>query len=230
MISETRGASSDAGDDLTLSDFIRPHTFGLTLMTLRLLWPVIAAAAIACSPPHQREIFFASANKTFTDPAVTIDIFAIRPEGSALRQLTHGPHDRRANNFPTVSPDGSRIAFLVLPRSSDARNELHVMNADGSSDRLLLRLESLDVVYPDWSPDGRRIVLTGQERPDHNGDARSWLFVVDEDGTHVTRLTREPQWFEPASVREVGWLFEESSVVSRRAERGAPWQPKRRVF
>jgi Tol biopolymer transport system component len=67
--------------------------------------------------------------------------------------------------MPRYSPDGQRLAY-------DARSGLHVINADGSGDRLL------DARIPltqglDWSPDGAKLAYALQRQPD------VWVASID---------------------------------------------------
>jgi len=120
-----------------------------------------------------------------------------------------------SRDTPSWSPDGERIAFL-LPGS------LHVVNADGSSDRVLARFP--DGVFPStpaWSPDGTTIVYArlklGRKRH------ASGLYAVDVDTGKVRRLTREidssPSW-SPDGRRFVfqrltGFHISEITVMNR---------------
>jgi Tol biopolymer transport system component len=81
------------------------------------------------------------------------DLYVTRADGTrGLRQLTD---DRPIDRVPRWSPGGERIAMF-----SDRSGELHVwsISADGSELRQLTR-RSASVVA--WSPDGRRLAVTG---------------------------------------------------------------------
>ena len=66
-------------------------------------------------------------------------------------QLTDSPF---ADQWPRVSPDGSRIVFQS---NRDLDFEIYVMNGDGGDPRNLTG-SSFDDRFPAWSPDGARIV------------------------------------------------------------------------
>lgn len=73
-------------------------------------------------------------------------VFTIKPNGTALTQITNGGLDRA----PTWSPDSRRIAF-------DRGGQLWIMNADGSG---LTRITGGFIASPAWSPDGSTIAFT----------------------------------------------------------------------
>ena len=72
-----------------------------------------------------------------------------------------------------------------------------MMNADGSGEQRLTDPE-IDSTYPDWSPDGARIVYAS----DAGGEWGHYdIFVMNADGTDPTQLTftedvneSEPAW------------------------------------
>jgi TolB protein len=101
------------------------------------------------------------------------------------------------------SPDGKRIAFVVVPHSprDPTVHGLWVMNADGSNPRRLARNAAWS--NPVWSPDGRRIAFRrfdgGRLFVGHGTAGPSDLYVVNADGSGLRRLTRHTEnvlrWF-----------------------------------
>jgi Tol biopolymer transport system component len=86
-----------------------------------------------------------------------------------------------------------RYGLLAFDTALAERSDVFVVNADGSGLRNLTA-RSPDDAYPDWSPDGRRIVFASRR-------AGSWdIYSMDADGTRVARLTRSrrnesfPSW------------------------------------
>jgi Tol biopolymer transport system component len=90
---------------------------------------------------------------------------------SELRNLT-ADDPEIAHVLPSVSPDGSRIAFL---RRAVLDFELVVMAADGSGKRVLAPRANLN--QPAWSPDGRVLAFSACCEA-----GRTRVFVVDADG------------------------------------------------
>jgi TolB protein len=84
---------------------------------------------------------------------------------------------------PVWSPDGQYIAFRVPRRS------IWVIDADGSNLRQLTDYpEGTCVGAPSWSSDATRIAFSMS--PDCEGEeARSDIYVMNSDGSNVTRLT-----------------------------------------
>ncbi len=90
---------------------------------------------------------------------------------------------------PRISPDGRQIVYTRRfrdPVGDGWDNELWVMNADGSRNRLLG--EGSD---PRWSPDGERIAYLREGRP---GGTQIWVRWMDEEGaaSQVTRMEHGP--------------------------------------
>ena len=111
--------------------------------------------------------------------------------------LTAGPLDLT----PAWSPDGTKIVFARISGGSVEQARLIVANADGSAQRAL----GPAGISPEWSPDGSRIAFVSFA--DHNGRScagdcipNGELYVVNADGTRLTRLTRskaddeDPTW------------------------------------
>jgi Tol biopolymer transport system component len=113
------------------------------------------------------------------------EIFAINPDGTGLANLTNNNRD---DYWPDWSADGTKIAFI-----GDG-GDLYTMNADGSGQTKLLDYTCNRCRAPSWSPDGSRIAFNY----DHDGN--SDIYLIDADGTDLTRLTRnagvdvQPAW------------------------------------
>ncbi len=76
-------------------------------------------------------------------------------DGSTEVRLTHNSiMDIR----PTVSPDGTRVAFVS---TRDGNYEIYVMDIDGSNVRRITHSEERDD-YPAWHPNGKQLVTVSE--------------------------------------------------------------------
>lgn len=103
--------------------------------------------------------------------------------------------ERAAAEAPRWSPDGQRITFAANgDELSGLRNDIHVINADGS-DRLNLSRHAAEDFDPRWTADGRRVVFaslrTGTsllyEVPALGGPTRALAIHPSHDMDHVSR-------------------------------------------
>jgi len=102
------------------------------------------------------------------------DIWKIRPDGNDLAQLTDIPGDQLS---PTVSPDGTTIAF---EDRQTANWEIDVVDIDGGTVTNLTQTSRRDF-DPSWSPDGAKI-LFGSAR------AGGGLFTMAVDGSSAAEV------------------------------------------
>lgn len=103
----------------------------------------------------------------------------------SLEPGTGGPPRRWADSTrwdhqPSVSPDGSRVAFVS---SRTGQPEVWVADADGGRPRRLTHLRSDRVLLPRWSPDGGRVLFASGK-----GDEVA-LYVAAVSGGEVERLS-----------------------------------------
>jgi TolB protein len=133
------------------------------------------------------------------DDGCKLDIWLIRPDGAAARQLTR---DGRSAE-PTWSPDGRKIAFVRL-NTDDSRADLYVMDADGeSAHNLTPNVRNAAVSDPAWSPNGHTIAFIPF------GFGSDTLAFISPDGTH-------PKHFRARGgdeVSEPAWAPDGKSIV-----------------
>jgi dipeptidyl aminopeptidase/acylaminoacyl peptidase len=105
---------------------------------------------------------------------------------------------------PKWSADGRQIAFSS---SRDGNQDIFVMDADGSAVVQLTKesiLSHLSVFYssadiwPTWSPDGRRIAFSSARDNTKMSYVLHNIYVMDNDGAHVSRITGTEGGIEPA--------------------------------
>jgi hypothetical protein len=96
------------------------------------------------------------------------------------------------------SPDGAKIAF-------DSGNRIIIINVDGSGLTPIGPTEDPDA--PEWSPDGTKIVF----QSDHGDHTDDEIYVMNVDGTGVTRLTTST-----ANDTAPDWSPDGASITWRR--------------
>ena len=83
------------------------------------------------------------------------DLFVMRTDGTNLRQLTN---DDAKDRGPRWSPDGKRIAFFS--NRAGRRWEVWTISADGANLQQMTHGETVDSIWPVWSPDGRSLAYS----------------------------------------------------------------------
>ena len=108
-------------------------------------------------------------------------IWVVRPDASGAKRLAAD------SGGPSWSPDGTKLVFFSWRDhpGQEQRNELYLMDADGSNQVRLTDNEAEDV-EPSWSPDGSRMVFTSSR------DGNPEIYVAEADGTDQRRLTTDP--------------------------------------
>jgi Tol biopolymer transport system component len=144
--------------------------------------------------PDGKKIAFSSSKDTVGVPKGCSQVYVVNVDGTAERSLTQRPgrRTRWCYGSPAWSPDGRRIAVRRAPEADRyGVSHVYVMNADGSGQRRLTRLEeAVGHGGLAWSPDGRKIAFESEVAylPDADGE----IFVVNADGSGRRNLTRNP--------------------------------------
>jgi Tol biopolymer transport system component len=112
-------------------------------------------------------------------------IWVMRDDGTRVRRLTRSPQGF-GDTAPSVSPDGRGVAFVRT--KAEGTQALFTMRADGSGLRQVTPF-SFDVgVKQDWSPDGKRIVITRNAnftRPNTSAN----VVTIRPDGSGLRNVT-----------------------------------------
>lgn len=134
--------------------------------------PLVVKPSAAAGPANR----IVYTDKVGSEP----DIFAIDAAGTGKTNLTRTP---AGEYTPRWSPNRQQILYV---RADTTGVKLWVMNSDGSGQKVI-PTPGLDMVsWPDWSPDGRKIVFAA------SAGSLGWdIYTIGVDGSGLTNLTAD---------------------------------------
>lgn len=105
------------------------------------------------------------------------ELYVMDADGSNQTRLTTSA----TSFYPSWSPDSAKLAFMSY--DLEYNSDVFVVNADGTGLINLSQDSSGTSYQPSWSPDGTKIAFVS------NCDGDPSIYVIDPDGTDLTRLT-----------------------------------------
>ena len=154
---------------------------------LRTLEIGMGASYVSWLPPDGNEIVFRSEHLKAGDPLP--GIFAVHPDGTGLRPVSTRPgvgYDDYGS--PSVSPDGTRVAYSGSPLGSCC--SVHVLDLASGNDWVLPGADGAPGALqlgPVFSPDGKSVVyLRLNRRLTEGGQFQIVVAPADGSGTGTT--------------------------------------------
>jgi dipeptidyl aminopeptidase/acylaminoacyl peptidase len=178
--------------------------------------------------PNGEEILFVSNREPDADQFFNNDIFAIKVSDGSIRRITATENNEY---HPKWSSDGRTILYQANKRGlTDLETNMEdthawLMNADGSNRREIGKAIDNRQGEPEWSPDGKSVYVTVQERgsvrlyriPAEGGSGQA---VVGERGTVGAFAVAKGNGSDRiayvfASPKDLGQLYVKEAAATR---------------
>jgi len=128
--------------------------------------------------PDGKKLAFCLSSPTSSGGYFSNGINLLRISDSSMTRLTFDQSTNQCS--PRWSPDGNRLAYLVL---ASMLSNIYVMNADGTDQVALSNDPSIYDTDPSWSPDGKYIIFSSRR------DGSYHLYIMNADGSNQKEVT-----------------------------------------
>jgi Periplasmic component of the Tol biopolymer transport system len=119
---------------------------------------------------------------------VNARLFVSNTDGTGSVAVSPASNPAGFIDGPWWSNDGNKLAFGYAA-SPDAAEDIWVVNRDGSGLRDLTNTATLSEDFANWSPDGSKLALTGENPGAGLGVS---VFTINADGSGLKQLTSTP--------------------------------------
>ena len=124
----------------------------------------------------------------------TWSIYKFNSDGTGLTRLT--TTNNVFDSEPVWSPDGNEIVFTRIYYNQNFKNEIWIMNADGSNQHYI----GVEGFAAKWSHDGAKFIFTNTGDWNDPGLKGSDIMICDTNGTNIQQITHtsgdewSPSW------------------------------------
>ena len=142
---------------------------------------------VGISPDTRRIAFTHYYGPVVDDSIQHADLFTQRVSGGRLRRITRAPEFVAADLQTQWSPDGKHLVFVR--KWNDGRQAIYTVGVHGGPIHQVTPFALQAGDWPDWSPDGRRILFRSPESEDF---LHSQLYTIRPDGSGQKQITHVP--------------------------------------
>lgn len=149
--------------------------------------PAIEEGAPSWSPDGKRLAFGVGYRDLSTNEIASFDICQMDADGT--NKVTLISESGEPMGTLAWQPDGDNILYDFAAPEESYFGDICLVNTKGGSKVNLTNSPDIKDYHPSWSPDGKKIVFVSSQRTADPLKPDQQIYVMDADGSHLTRLT-----------------------------------------